>query len=192
MRSLDSNNGDLPKFKILPSPSPSPLGGEGWGEGGKELFMKRILKLHVNGEDYEVLTEIHKTLLEVLREDLELTGTKRGCDLGTCGTCTVLIDDKPHLSCLTLAVDVQGKNVLTIEGLEKDGELHPLQKAFAEKGAIQCGFCTPGMILTAKAFLDENPHPSDEEMKRAISGNLCRCTGYVKIVEAILSVAEKQ
>jgi carbon-monoxide dehydrogenase small subunit len=154
--------------------------------------MKRILKLHINGEDYEVLTEIHKTLLEVLREDLGLTGTKRGCDLGTCGICTVLIDDKPYLSCLTLAVDVQGKKVLTIEGLAKDGELHPLQKAFAEKGAIQCGFCTPGMILTAKAFLDEQPHPSVGEVKKAISGNLCRCTGYVKIVEAILSVAEKQ
>lgn len=154
--------------------------------------MKRILKLHINGEDYEVLTEIHKTLLEVLREDLGLTGTKRGCDLGTCGTCTVLIDGKPYLSCLTLAVDVQGKNILTIEGLAKDGELHPLQKAFAEKGAIQCGFCTPGMILTAKAFLDEQPHPSVGEVKKAISGNLCRCTGYVKIVEAILSVTEKQ
>ena len=152
--------------------------------------MKRILKLNVNGEEYEVLTEIHKTLLEVLREDLGLTGTKRGCDLGTCGTCTVLIDDKPYLSCLTLAVDVQGKKILTIEGLEKDGELHPLQKAFAEKGAIQCGFCTPGMILTAKAFLEEEPHPSEGEVKKAISGNLCRCTGYVKIVEAILSVTK--
>jgi carbon-monoxide dehydrogenase small subunit len=154
--------------------------------------MKRILKLHVNGEDYEVLTEIHKTLLEVLREDLGLTGTKRGCDLGTCGACTVLIEGKPYLSCLTLAVDVQGKKILTIEGLAKEGELHPLQKVFVEKGAIQCGFCTPGMILTSKAFLDENPHPSEGEVKKAISGNLCRCTGYVKIVEAILSVAEKQ
>ncbi|OGP77215.1 MAG: (2Fe-2S)-binding protein [Deltaproteobacteria bacterium RBG_16_49_23] len=153
--------------------------------------MKHIIKLHVNGEDYEVLTEIHKTLLEVLRENLGLTGTKRGCDLGACGACTVLINDKPHLSCLTLAVDVQGKTITTIEGLAKDGELHPLQKAFAEKGAIQCGFCTPGMILTARAFLDENPHPSEEEVKKAISGNLCRCTGYVKIVEAVRSVAEK-
>ena len=153
--------------------------------------MKHIIKLHVNGEDYEVLTEIHKTLLEVLRENLGLTGTKRGCDLGACGACTVLINDKPHLSCLTLAVDVQGKKITTIEGLAKDGELHPLQKAFAEKGAIQCGFCTPGMILTARAFLDENPHPSEEEVKKAISGNLCRCTGYVKIVEAARSVAEK-
>lgn len=153
--------------------------------------MKHILKLHVNGEEFEVLTEIHKTLLEVLREDLGLTGTKRGCDLGTCGACTVLIEGKPYLSCLTLAVDVQGKKIVTIEGLAQDGELHPLQKAFVEKGAIQCGFCTPGMILTAKAFLDENSHPSEGDVKKAISGNLCRCTGYVKIVEAILSVAKR-
>ena len=153
--------------------------------------MKHILKLHVNGEEFEVLTEIHKTLLEVLREDLGLTGTKRGCDLGTCGACTVLIEGKPYLSCLTLAVDVQGKKIVTIEGLAQDGELHPLQKAFVEKGAIQCGFCTPGMILTAKAFLDENSHPSEGDVKKAISGNLCRCTGYIKIVEAILSVSEK-
>jgi carbon-monoxide dehydrogenase small subunit len=157
----------------------------------KDFFMKQIIRFHVNGEEFEVLTEIHKTLLEVLREDLGLTGTKRGCDLGTCGACTVLIEGKPYLSCLTLAVDVQGKKIVTIEGLTQEGELHPLQKAFVEKGAIQCGFCTPGMILTAKAFLDENPHPSEGEVKRAISGNLCRCTGYVKIVEAILSVTSK-
>ena len=154
--------------------------------------MKRILKLNVNSEEKEILTEVNKTLLEMLREDLGLTGTKRGCDLGTCGACTVLIEGKPYLSCLTLAVGVQGKKILTIEGLAKEGELHPLQKAFVEKGAIQCGFCTPGMILTSKAFLDENPRPSEGEVKKAISGNLCRCTGYVKIVEAILSVAEKQ
>jgi len=151
--------------------------------------MKRVIKLHINGEEFEVLTEVHKTLLEVLREDLGLTGTKRGCDLGTCGACTVLIEGKPFLSCLTLAVDVQGKKIVTIEGLSQDGEPHSLQKAFVKKRAIQCGFCTPGMILTAKAFLDENPHPSEGEVKKAISGNLCRCTGYVKIVEAILSVA---
>jgi len=152
--------------------------------------MKQIIRLHVNGEEFEVLTEIHKTLLEVLREDLGLTGTKRGCDLGTCGACTVLIEGKPYLSCLTLAVDVQKKKIVTIEGLAQEGKPHPLQKAFVEKGAIQCGFCTPGMILTAKAFLDEYPHPSEGEVKRAISGNLCRCTGYVKIVEAILSVSD--
>jgi carbon-monoxide dehydrogenase small subunit len=154
--------------------------------------MKRIITLNVNGEEFELLTEVHRTLLEVLREDLGLTGTKRGCDLGTCGACTVLIERKPYLSCLTLAVDVQGKKIVTIEGLAQDADPHPLQKAFVEKGAIQCGFCTPGMILTAKAFLDENPHPSEEEVKKAISGNLCRCTGYVKIVEAILSVSNKQ
>jgi carbon-monoxide dehydrogenase small subunit len=157
----------------------------------KEVPMKQIIRLQVNGEEHEVLTEIHKTLLEVLREDLGLTGTKRGCDLGACGACTVLIDGRPHLSCLTLAADAQGKQVTTIEGLSQDGVLHPLQKAFVEKGAIQCGFCTPGMILTAKAFLDENPHPSEDEVKRAISGNLCRCTGYVKIVEAVMTVAVK-
>lgn len=152
--------------------------------------MKRIIALNVNGEDFEVLIEPHRTLLEVLREDLGVTGTKRGCDLGTCGACTVLIEGKPYLSCLTLAVDVQGKKIVTIEGLTQDEETHPLQKAFVEKGAIQCGFCTPGMILTAKAFLDENPHPSEKEVKKAISGNLCRCTGYVKIIEAILSVSD--
>ena len=149
--------------------------------------MRRILKLHVNGEEFEILSEVHKTLLEVLREDLGLTGTKRGCDLGTCGACTVLIEGKPYLSCLTLAVDAQGKQITTIEGLIQEGELHPLQKAFVEKGAIQCGFCTPGMILTARAFLEEHPHPSEDEVKKAISGNLCRCTGYVKIIEAILA-----
>ena len=152
--------------------------------------MKRILKLNVNSEEKEILTEVNKTLLEVLREDLGLTGTKRGCDLGTCGACTVLIEGKPYLSCLTLAVDVQKKKIVTIEGLDQEGKPHPLQKAFVEKGAIQCGFCTPGMILTAKAFLDEHPHPSEGEVKRAISGNLCRCTGYVKIVEAILSASD--
>jgi carbon-monoxide dehydrogenase small subunit len=158
---------------------------------GKEVSMKRIITLNVNGEEFELLTEVHRTLLEVLRENLGLTGTKRGCDLGTCGACTVLIEGKPYLSCLTLAADVQGKKIVTIEGLAQDGEPHPLQKAFVQKGAIQCGFCTPGMILTAKAFLDENPNPSEEEVKQAISGNICRCTGYVKIVEAVLSVTRK-
>jgi aerobic carbon-monoxide dehydrogenase small subunit len=159
---------------------------------GKEVSMKRIITLNVNGEEFELLTEVHRTLLEVLRENLGLTGTKRGCDLGTCGACTVLIEGKPYLSCLTLAADVQGKKIVTIEGLAQDGEPHPLQKAFVQKGAIQCGFCTPGMILMAKAFLDENPNPSEEEVKQAISGNICRCTGYTKIVEAILSVIDKQ
>ena len=153
--------------------------------------MKRIIQLNVNGEEREILTETHKTLLEVLREDMGLTGTKRGCDLGTCGACTVLIDGKPHLSCLILAVDVQGRSILTIEGLAEHGKLHPLQKAFVEKGAVQCGFCTPGMVLTAKAFLDEHPHPSEGDVKKAMAGNICRCTGYTKIIEAIQSVAKK-
>ncbi len=153
--------------------------------------MKRVIKLHVNGDDHELLADSHKTLLEVLRENLGLTGTKQGCDVGACGACTVLIDGKPYLSCLTLAADVQGKTILTIEGLSQDGELHPLQRSFVEKGALQCGFCTPGMILTAKAFLDEHPRPSELEVKKAIAGNICRCTGYVKIIEAILAVAEK-
>ncbi len=153
--------------------------------------MKRVIKLHVNGDDHELLTDSHKTLLEVLRENLGFTGTKQGCDVGTCGACTVLIDGKPYLSCLTLAADVQGKTILTIEGLSQHGELHPLQRSFVEKGALQCGFCTPGMILTAKAFLDEHPRPSASEVKKAIAGNICRCTGYVKIVEAILAVSEK-
>ena len=153
--------------------------------------MRRIIRLHVNGDEFEILTEVHKTLLEVLREDLGMTGTKRGCDLGTCGACTVLINGKPYLSCLTLAADVQGKKIITIEGLAQGEKLHSLQKAFVEKGAIQCGFCTPGMILTAKAYLDGHPHPSGGEVKKAISGNLCRCTGYAKIVEAIMSVAKR-
>ena len=153
--------------------------------------MKQIITLRVNGDEHDILTQDHRTLLEVLREDLGLTGAKRGCDLGTCGACTVLIDGEPHLACLTLAIAVQGKDITTIEGLAADGELHPLQKAFVEKGAIQCGFCTPGMILTAKAFLDEQPDPSEAQIKKAISGNICRCTGYVKIAEAITSVREK-
>ena len=152
--------------------------------------MKQIITLRVNGDEHDILAQDHRTLLEVLREDLGLTGVKRGCDLGTCGACTVLIDGEPHLACLTLATAVQGKDITTIEGLAADGELHPLQRAFVEKGAIQCGFCTPGMILTAKAFLDEQPDPSEAQIKKAISGNICRCTGYVKITEAIKSVSE--
>ena len=152
--------------------------------------MNRILTLCVNGEPVEVWTGVHKTLLEVLREDLGLTGTKRGCDHGVCGACTVLVDGKPRLSCLSLAADVQGRGIMTIEGVSRDGVLSPLQKAFVEHGAIQCGFCTPGMVLTAKAFLDGHPNPSEGEIRKAISGNLCRCTGYIKILEAIQSVVE--
>jgi aerobic carbon-monoxide dehydrogenase small subunit len=152
--------------------------------------VKQILTLRVNGETYEVAAEPHRTLLEVLREQMNFFGTKRGCDEGTCGSCTVLMDGKPVLSCLTLALDAQGRDLTTIEGVAKDGTLHAIQRAFIEKGAIQCGFCTPGMVITAKALLEKNPKPSEREIKQAISGNLCRCTGYVKIIDAIKTVAE--
>ncbi len=151
--------------------------------------MKEQVTLEINGERYELLIEPEMTLLEVLREDLGLTGTKQSCDLGTCGACTVLINDKPALACLTLAVACKGKQITTIEGLRKGEELHPLQKSFIERGAIQCGMCTPGMILSAKALLDENAHPTEAEVRTAISGNLCRCTGYAKIVEAVLAAS---
>jgi carbon-monoxide dehydrogenase small subunit len=147
--------------------------------------MKRVIGLTVNGEPYEVAIEPHRTLLKVLRQELDLTGTKQGCDDGACGCCTVLMDGRPVLSCLVLAVEAQGKEILTIEGLAEDGQLHPIQKAFIEHGAIQCGFCTPGMILSAKALLEENPEATKEEVKRGMAGNLCRCTGYIKIIEAI-------
>ena len=155
--------------------------------------MKIKIRLNVNGFPYETEVEPRRTLLELLREDFELTGTKEGCGLGECGTCTVLLDGRPIKSCITLAVQANGREVTTIEGLEKpDGTLHPIQQAFIDHGAIQCGFCTPGMVLTAKALLDENPRPTEIEVRRAIAGNLCRCTGYQKIVEAILATAEKE
>ena len=149
--------------------------------------MKQLIELKVNGESYETAVDPHRTLLEVLRENLGLTGAKEGCDLGACGACTVLIDGKAVLSCLTLAVDSQKKEITTIEGLAREGKLHPLQQNFVNHGAIQCGFCTPGMILSAKAMLDKSPKPTEEEVKRGISGNLCRCTGYTKIIEAIMA-----
>lgn len=151
---------------------------------------KRIIQLTVNGEEYEAIVTPNQTLLEVLRNSLNLTGTKEGCGEGACGTCTILLDGKPVRSCLTLAVEVQGREITTIEGLAPMGELHPVQRAFVEHGAIQCGFCAPGMILTAKALLDENPNPTEQEARQAISGNVCRCTGYAKIVEAVLRAAE--
>ena len=151
--------------------------------------MKHVIALNINGDMYEVLVSPNKTLLEVLRDQLGLMGTKRGCDLGVCGTCTVLVDGEAYLSCLTLAMDVVGREVFTIEGLSQEGDLQPLQRAFIEKGAVQCGFCTPGMILTAKAILDEEEKPTEESIKKKMAGNLCRCTGYKKIVEAVLSVA---
>ncbi len=153
--------------------------------------MKQIIELKVNGEIYETAVEPRRTLLEVLRGNLGLTGAKEACDLGACGTCTVLIDGKAVLSCLTLAIDSQGKEITTIEGLAKEGKLHPLQQNFVDHGAIQCGFCTPGMILSAKALLDENPKPTEDEVKNGISGNLCRCTGYTKIIEAVMATTKQ-
>ncbi len=152
---------------------------------------KRAVTLHVNDETHELLIHPSRTLLEVIRDDLELMGTKRGCDEGACGTCTVLIDGIPVRSCLTLAIEVQGKRITTIEGLQAGGRLDPIQEAFVSEGAVQCGFCTPGMILTAKALLNENPNPTEEEVLWAISGNLCRGTGYYKIKKAILKAAER-
>ena len=152
--------------------------------------MKQAIELKVNGDTYDVLVSPNNTLLEVLREKLGLMGTKRGCDLGACGACTVLINGEAYLACVMLAVDARGKDILTIEGLAEGGELHPLQSAFVEKGGLQCGFCTPGMILTAQAILNEEQHPTEEVIKKKMAGNLCRCTGYKKVVEAIMSVIE--
>jgi aerobic-type carbon monoxide dehydrogenase small subunit (CoxS/CutS family) len=150
--------------------------------------VKRELELNINDEHWEVNIEPHKTLLEVLREDIGFTGAKEGCGLGACGTCTVLVEGAPLLSCLTLVLEVQHKRITTIEGLVEEGRPDPVQKAFIEHGAIQCGFCTPGNILSAKALLDRNPRASREEIEEALAGNLCRCTGYQKIVEAVESM----
>jgi carbon-monoxide dehydrogenase small subunit len=154
--------------------------------------MKHVVQLNINGDIHEVLVSSNQTLLEVLRDKLGLVGTKRGCDLGACGACTVLIDGEAYLSCVTLAMDAVGKEITTIEGLSQGGALHPLQRAFVEKGAIQCGFCGPGMILTARALLDEEKRPTEQSIKKKMAGNLCRCTGYKKIVEAVLSVAKSR
>lgn len=143
------------------------------------------IKLVLNGEETDVSFAPYKTLLEVLREDLGHTGTKHGCELGECGACAVLLDGKPILSCLMLALECDGKEITTIEGLAEDGKLHPLQDAFADLGAAQCGYCTPGILVTAKALLDRNPSPTRDEIREAISGNLCRCTGYLQIFEAV-------
>ena len=152
--------------------------------------MKKLIQLNVNGDTRDVIAEDHYTLLQVLRTEIGLTGTKRGCDHGECGSCTVLVDGKAVLSCCQLAVEMQGKNIETIESLTEGGQPHPLQKSFVENGAIQCGFCTPGMILTAKAMLDSNPRVTEEDIKRNIGGNFCRCTGYNQIIDAVKKVAE--
>jgi carbon-monoxide dehydrogenase small subunit len=147
--------------------------------------VKTQLTLTVNGEARDLVVPVHKTLLEVLREDLNLTGTKHGCELGECGTCTVLVDGVPVLSCLALPVELQGCRIKTVEGMAENGRLHPLQQAFAELGAAQCGYCTPGILLTAEALLDETPTPTRDEVREALAGNLCRCTGYTKILDAV-------
>ena len=151
--------------------------------------MGHFINLKINGEPYEVHVEPDMTLLDFLRDEIGLTGTKKGCDTGQCGACTVLLNGKPINSCLVLAVDAHGKEILTVEGLGRNGKLHPLQESFIQEGAVQCGYCTSGMLLSAKALLDENPTPKEEEVKRAIAGNLCRCTGYVRIIKAVLTAA---
>ena len=146
---------------------------------------KTLLRLSVNGEDHDLAAAPHKTLLEVLREEMGLTGTKHGCELGECGTCTVLVDGRPVLSCLALPIELEGRAITTVEGLASAGRLHPLQQAFAELGAAQCGYCTPGILLTARALLADNPRPTRQEVREALAGNLCRCTGYTKILDAV-------
>ncbi|MCQ4764592.1 (2Fe-2S)-binding protein [Cloacibacillus evryensis] len=152
--------------------------------------MKRIIKFKLNGEDIEELVQDNITMVDFLRQQMHMTGTKRGCEEGECGACTILLDGAAVDSCLMLAVEAAGREVVTIEGVMKDGVLHPLQREFMDKWALQCGFCTPGMIMSALSLLHENPHPTEHEIRDAIAGNLCRCTGYTKIVEAIGSAAK--
>ena len=152
--------------------------------------MKTQIEITVNGIRHEVFVSSQRTLLEVLRQDLGLTGTKEGCGLGGCGTCTVILDGQATLSCVTLAVAVDGAEITTIEGVAQNGQLHPIQQAFIDHGAVQCGFCTPGMIMSSKALLDVNPAPTDEDVRIAIAGNLCRCTGYHNIVKAVLAAGD--
>jgi carbon-monoxide dehydrogenase small subunit len=152
---------------------------------------RKVVAVTVNGDQVELLLPVHKTLLEVLREDLGLTGTKHGCELGECGTCTVLVDGEPHLSCLLLPVQVAGRQITTVEGLAQGSTLDPLQTAFADLGAAQCGYCTPGILLAARSLLNRTPQPSRQQIKDALAGNLCRCTGYVKIIEAVELAASR-
>jgi carbon-monoxide dehydrogenase small subunit len=152
--------------------------------------MKQI-RLKVNGTDHEITVRPYATLLDVLREDLQLTGTKEGCGEGECGACTVIIDGETVNSCIVLAAELEGREITTIEGLAVEGRLHPIQEAFVDTGGLQCGFCTPGMILSAKVLLDQNPNPTDEEIKKGLQGNFCRCTGYTKIIESIKVAAQK-
>ena len=152
---------------------------------------RAVLTLEVNGERTQLLLPVHKTLLEVLREDMQLTGTKHGCELGECGTCTVLIDGKPELSCLVLPVQVGDRSITTVEGMARGAELHPLQRAFAELGAAQCGYCTPGILLSAMSLLEVNRRPSRNDIREALAGNLCRCTGYAKILDAVELAARR-
>ena len=153
--------------------------------------MKQDIELKVNGELFSVAVETHRTLLEVIREQLGLTGTKEMCNKGDCGGCTVIIDGRPVLSCLTLAIEAEGKEILTIEGLSEGFEPHPIQQAFVETGAVQCGYCIPGFIMSGKALLDRNPSPTEDDIKDGIANNICRCTGYIQIIEAIDAAAQE-
>ena len=166
--------------------------GKSGKNGADGKLTKTLLQLRVNGETQEVATEINKTLLEVLREDMGLTGTKHGCELGECGTCAVLVDGVPVLSCLMLGVEAENSEIVTVEGMMSNGKPHPLQKSFADLGAAQCGYCIPGILLTAKALLDANPHPTRDEIRQGLSGNLCRCTGYTKILQAVELAAKAE
>lgn len=153
--------------------------------------MKQAIELNINGQVYDAIVSPEDLLIDVLRQKIGLTGTKKGCGQGDCGTCTVIINGKRALACLTLAIACQDKEICTIEGMEDNGKLHPIQEAFLDKGAVQCGFCTPGMIMSTKALLDENPDPSLDEIKRGLSGNLCRCTGYLKIFDSVEEAAAR-
>jgi carbon-monoxide dehydrogenase small subunit len=155
-----------------------------------EVGMKRLFTLTVNREEHEIALEPRDLLGDVLRNTIQLTGTKRGCETGTCGACTILLNGRSVKSCLMLGIQAKGADITTIEGLKIDGKLHPVQQAFIHHGAVQCGFCTPGMIMSTKALLDENPHPTDEEIGRGLKGNLCRCTGYTSILEAVKGAAQ--